>query len=63
MGREQGRQDEKHKQKLGTKICMKYPENSEETDLASFKVQNIEAKDKTVTARQEQIMDSLEHTD
>lgn len=34
MGREQGRQDEKHQQKLGAKICMKYPENSEEMDLA-----------------------------
>ena len=34
---------------------MKYPENSEEMDLASFKVQNIEARNSTVMARQEQI--------
>ena len=45
MGREQGRQDENHQQKLGAKICMKYSESSEEMDLASFKVQNIEVRD------------------
>ena len=31
--------------KIGAKICMKYPENSEETDLASFEVENTEARD------------------
>lgn len=42
MSREHGREDEKHGQKLKAKICMKYQKNSEEMDLSSFKVQNVE---------------------